>query len=68
MFCTIFSSKIVLIEHKQICLKINVHQKMKFRSGSIKFKDHFKQLAVPFKIYADFESLLKRVESNNKKK
>ena len=29
---------------------------------------HFKQLIVPFMIYADFESLLKRVKGNNRKK
>ena len=32
-----------------------------------KFKNHFKQLAVPFKIYSDFESFLKWVKSNDKK-
>ena len=35
------------------------------RSGSIKFKNFFKQLAVPFKIYADFESVSKGVKSND---
>ena len=29
-------------------------------------KNHFKQLSVPFKIYADFESVLKRVKSNDR--
>ena len=53
-------------EHKETCLKINGNQSVKLRSGSIKFKIHFKQLAVPFKIYADFECNLKGVKSNNK--
>ena len=53
-----FNSERVLIEHKKTCLEINGKQTIKLRSGSIGFKNHFKQLAVPFKIYADFESLL----------
>ena len=36
------------------------------RSGSIKFKNNFKQLVVPFKIYADYESILKGVKNNDK--
>ena len=50
-----FSSKRVLVEHKETCLKINGQQTVKLRSDSIKFKIHFKQLSVPFKIYVDFE-------------
>ena len=46
-----FSSERVLAEHKVTCLKINGKQTVKLRSGSIKFKNHFKQLNVPFKIY-----------------
>ena len=45
-----FSSQRVLIEHKEPCFKINGKQSVKLRSGSIKFKNYFKQLAVPFKI------------------
>ena len=29
-------------------------------------KNHFKQLSVPFKIYTDFESVLKRIKSNDR--
>ena len=54
-----FSSERVLVEHKNTCMKINGKQCVKLRSGSIKFKNHFKQLAVSFRIYADFESILK---------
>ena len=50
-----FRSKRILVEHRKTCLKMNVTQTMKLRSSSIKLKDHFEQLAVPFKIYADFE-------------
>ena len=45
-----FSSKRVLVEHKETCLKINGKQTVKLRSSSIKFKNFFKQLAVPFKM------------------
>ena len=54
-------------EHQKVCLKINGKQCVKLRSGSIRFKNYFKQLAVPFKIYVDFESILKRIKSNNRK-
>ena len=40
-------------------MKINGKQTVKLRSDSIEFKNYFKQLAVSFKIYADFESVLK---------
>ena len=64
-----FSSKRVLVEHKETCLKINGKQTVKLRSGSIKFKNQFKQLAVLFKISADFEYNVKggknSYETNN---
>ena len=54
-------------EHKKVFLKINRKQSVKLRSCSIKFKNYFKQIAVAFKIYADFESepVLKGVQSND---
>ena len=61
-----FSSERVLEEHKEVCLKINDQQTVKLRSGSIKFKNYFKQLAVPFKIYADFECNVKTVRSSDR--
>ena len=54
-----FSSEKVLMAHKKVCLNINAKQSKKLRSGSIEFKCYFKQLAVWFKIYAYFESVLK---------
>ena len=33
-----------------------VKQSVKLKSGSISFKNYFKQLPVPFKSFADFES------------
>ena len=34
----------------------------------MKFKTHFKELFVPFKIHLDFESILKWIKRNDKKK
>ena len=58
--------KKVLIKHKKNCLIINGKQSVRLKRGSIRFKNYFKQLAVPFKIYADFECLLKGVKSSDK--
>ena len=54
-----FSSGKILIKHKENCLVINGKQSVKLKSGSISFKNYVKQLPVPFKIYADFECILK---------
>ena len=53
-----FSSEEVLIEHRTNCLVINGKQGVKLKSGTIKLKNYFKQLPVPFKIYDDFECIL----------
>ena len=58
-----FSSENMLIKHKENCLSINVKQSVKLEEGIIKFENHFKQIPVPFKIYADFECNLMSVES-----
>ena len=65
-FLQCFSSKKVWQKHKENCLKINGKQSVKLKSDSIKVKNHFKQLAVPFNIYADFECNAKGVKSNDK--
>ena len=61
-----FSREKVLQEHRETCLKINGKQCVKLKSGSIKFKNNFKQLAVSFKIYINFESILKWIKINRK--
>ena len=66
MLFTVFSSENGLIEHKKNCLIINGKQSVKIKSGSISFKNYFKQLPVPFNIYADFECILKRVRGSHK--
>ena len=55
-----------LIEHKENCLIINGKQSVKLKIGSISFKNYFKQLPVPFKIYADFECILKGIKIGDK--
>ena len=49
-----------MIEHQKVYLKIIGRQSVKL------FKNYFKQLAAPFKIYANFESILKNTKSDNK--
>ena len=58
-----FSSKNVLTKYEKVCLIINGAQSVKLEKGRIEFKNYFKQIPVPFKIYADFESNLKNVQS-----
>ena len=48
-----FSSKNVLTEHKEVCLSINGVQSVKSEKEAIEFKTYFKQISVPFKVYAD---------------
>ena len=68
MYCLqCFSSERVLVEHKETFLKINGKQTVKLRNGSIKFKNYFKKFAIPFKIYVDFESVLKEIKSSDRK-
>ena len=50
-----FSSEEILIEHREDCLIINDKQSVKLESGYISFKNYFKQIPVPFKIYTDFD-------------
>ena len=62
-----FSSESVLIEHKKDCLLINGKQNVKLESGFINFNNYSRQIHVPFKIYADFECILKScdIDINN---
>ena len=57
-----FSSENVLTNHKEDCLSINGQQPVNLEEGIIEFKNYFKQLPDPFKIYADFECNLRNVE------
>ena len=57
-----FSSESVLIKHKEDCLSIDGKQSVNLEKRIIEFENDFKQLPVPFKIYADFECNLRDVE------
>ena len=56
-----------MVENRRICLKRNAQQTVKLGSGLIRFKNHFKQLVVRFRIDANFESVLKSSKNNNTK-
>ena len=51
-------------EHKGVCLSINGAQSVISEKETIGFENYFKQMSVPFNIYADFECNLKSVESH----
>ena len=52
----------MLIKHKEDCFSISGQQSINLEKGTSEFKNYFKQLPVPFKIYADFEYNFKNVE------
>ena len=73
MYCLqCFSREDVLTEHKNNCISINGKQaiKMPEKGEKVHFKNHHKQLSVPFVIYADFEAITEKVhgcQPNNNK-
>ena len=54
-----FSSENILNKHKKYRLMINREQRVKLSEGTISFKNYLRQMKVPFKIYADFECILR---------
>ena len=52
----------MLIKHKENCLSTNGKQSVKLEKGTIKSENYFKQIPVPFIIYADFKCNLKSVK------
>ena len=58
-----FTTEKVLSNHKKQCLLINGCQAVNYDSETIKFTNYEKQVPIPFKIYADTESFLKRTNS-----
>ena len=57
-----FTTEEILNKHKEQCLLINETQAVKYETGTIKFKNLDNQVPIPFKIYADTECLLKRID------
>ena len=57
-----FTTKEVLNHHRKRYLLINNTQAVKYETGIIKFKNYEKQIPIPFKIYADKECLLWRID------
>ena len=51
-----------MTEHKKICLKRNAKKAVKLEKRRIAFKNLFKQILVPFKIYSDFKRILNSVK------
>ena len=65
MYCLqCFSREDVLTEHKNHCISINGKQaiKMPEKGDKVYFKNHHKQLAVPFIICSNFEALTEKVQ------
>ena len=73
MYCLqCFSREDVLTEHKNNCISINGKQaiNMPEKGDKVYFKNHHKQLPVPFVIYADFEAITEKIHGclpNNEK-
>ena len=51
-----------MTKHEKDCLSINGAQSVKLEKRTTEFENYFKQIPVPLKIYADFESNLEGVE------
>lgn len=57
--CTVLVVKKVLVEHKEVSLKIYRKRVQKLRNWKTKFNHGSTQLAMLFEIYANFESVLR---------
>ena len=58
-----FTSEEVLSNHKKQCVLINGCQAVNYEPGTIKFTNYEKEVPIQFKIYADSECFLKRIDS-----
>ena len=56
-----FSNENILDRHKENCLVTNQGQRVKLDKGFISFKNYSRQIKAPFKVYADFEYIFKKV-------
>ena len=57
-----FTSENIIIKHIEDCLSINGVQLTGVEQGITEFQNYLKQLAVPSKIYANFECNLENTE------
>ena len=57
----------MLTKHKEVCLSINGAKTVRLEKGTTEFKKYFKQIPIPFNIYANFKCNLKSVESFTQK-
>ena len=62
-----FATTEILNNHRERCLLINYTHVAKYETGIIKFKNYEKQIPILFKIYADTECLLKRINTDEDK-
>ena len=66
IFVRVVYSVLAVKKHRKDCLLINTGQNVRLNArlekGFIDFKNFNRQISVPFKIYADFECLLKSVD------
>ena len=58
-----FSKENLLTKHKEDRLSVYGKQSVELEEGIIEFQNYYKQIPVPFKIYADFECNLESVDS-----
>ena len=58
-----FLTKEILNNYKERCLLISETRAVEYETGIIKFKNFDKQIPIQFKIYADTECLLKRINA-----
>ena len=59
-----FTNKKISSNCRERCFLINNNQAVEYKTGTIKFKNFIKLIPIPFKIYADSECSLKRVNIN----
>ena len=52
-----------MTKHREVCLSINDVQSVRLEKGTTEFKNCFKQIPIPFKIYVNSECNLKTVET-----
>ena len=55
------TTKKILTNHRERRLLINDTQAVKYEKGVTKFKNYEKQIPIAFKIYADTECFLERI-------